>query len=283
MSRLHKEIVDFYNHVKPRDYEIRVRSELVERLRAKVRRTWPDVDILAFGSFKSGLFLPTADMDLVFCSQTYRRGGPAQYLAPRILHRFRGWLNSNRIPLEDVEVVSKAKVPLVKYVDRETGIKVDISFENMSGVEAIDTFTRWKQEFPAMPILATLVKQFLAMRGLNEPVNGGLGGFSVIALVVSMLQMMPAVQSRNLIPEHHLGDMLMEFFDLYGNQFDYENIAITLNPPGYIPKVTHLRSLSLGAPTQVPLLAMLTSDTEQRFHNVQGDGSSIHTRPQQGG
>lgn len=89
-----------------------------------------------------------------------------------------------------------------------------------------------------MPILVTVVKHFLLMRGLNEPVNGGLGGFSVICLVVSMLQLMPQVQSRNMIPEHHLGEILLEFLDLYGRHFRYEVNAISLTgPPGYIRKV----------------------------------------------
>jgi non-canonical poly(A) RNA polymerase PAPD5/7 len=75
------------------------------------------------------------------------------------------------------------------------------------------------------------------MRGLNEPVNGGIGGFSVICLVVSLLQLMPQVQSGTMIPEHNLGEILMEFLDLYGNQFDSVTNAIVLKPPGYVNKV----------------------------------------------
>jgi len=87
-----------------------------------------------------------------------------------------------------------------------------------------------------MPILVTLIKQFLTMRGLNEPVNGGIGGFSVICLVVSLLQHMPQVQSGNMIPEYHLGEILMEFFDLYGNEFNTMTTAIQMKPPAYLPK-----------------------------------------------
>jgi len=87
-----------------------------------------------------------------------------------------------------------------------------------------------------MPILVTVIKHLLAMRGLNEPVNGGIGGFSVICLVVSLLQLMPQVQSRTMISEHHIGEVLMEFFDLYGNQFNVITTGIQFDPPGYIPK-----------------------------------------------
>jgi non-canonical poly(A) RNA polymerase PAPD5/7 len=49
---------------------------------------------------------------------------------------------------------------------------------------------------------------------------------------------MPQVQSRSMIPEHHLGEVLMEFLDLYGNQFDVSTTAISTNPPQYISKVS---------------------------------------------
>ncbi|KAH9216682.1 hypothetical protein DL95DRAFT_362981 [Leptodontidium sp. 2 PMI_412] len=236
---LHKEIMDFYEYVKPRDFEQVIRQRLVDDLQTKVKQYFHRHDeIRPFGSFPAGLFLPTADMDLVCVSSEYLdRGKKIFGQGMRGLQVFRKFLVEHGLPLNgQVEVISGAKVPLVKYVDKLTGLKVDISFENSTGLVANDTFQAWKREFPAMPILVTLIKHLLAMRGLNEPVNGGIGGFSVTCLVVSLLQHMPQVQSRTMIPEHHLGEVLMEFLDLYGNQFNTTTTAISLNPPGYVRK-----------------------------------------------
>lgn len=187
----------------------------------------------------SGLYLPTGDMDLVLCSEQYLQRMMPKYNTKSQLYKLRGLLVSRQIAAYDeVECIVSAKVPLVKYVDARTGLKVDISFENITGVTAVETFLDWKKQYPVMPILVTLVKHFLAMRSLNEPVNGGIGGFSIICLVTSMLQLMPSVQSGDMHTEHHLGDLLMYFFDLYGNKFNYETMAIRLNPPGYVPKVS---------------------------------------------
>lgn len=190
----------------------------------------------------SGLYLPTADMDLVVCSASYMRGGPPTYLGAKSwLYKFSKFLSMQHVAdTGSIEVIAHARIPLVKFVDKLTGLKVDISFENLGGVGAVDTFVAWKKQYPAMPILVTVIKHFLLMRGLNEPVNGGIGGFSVICLVVSMLQLMPHVQSRSIIPEHNLGEMLLEFFELYGRQFHYETNAISLTRPiGYIKKVSN--------------------------------------------
>jgi len=164
--------------------------------------------------------------------------GRTQYGGSSFFNKIRNFLQqSNLAVYGSIDVISKAKVPLVKYVDRLTGLKVDISFENNTGLIANKTFQEWKAQYPAMPMIVTIIKHLLAMRGLNEPVNGGIGGFSVICLVVSLLQHMPQVQSKSMLPEHHLGEVLMEFFNLYGNEFNTVTTGIQLKPPGYFSKV----------------------------------------------
>ncbi|KAK7424606.1 hypothetical protein QQZ08_008616 [Neonectria magnoliae] len=240
--RLHKEIIDFYEYVRPREYEQRIRDNLVANLKAAMKRekrNFGSAQVHPFGSFMSGLYLPTADMDLVVCSASFMKGGPPTYLGAKSwLYKFQKFLVAQHVAdATSIEVIAHARIPLVKFVDKLTGLKVDVSFENLGGVGAVETFLEWKRQYPAMPILVTVIKHFLLMRGLNEPVNGGIGGFSVICLVVSMLQLMPQVQSRSLIPEHHLGEMLLEFFDLYGRHFRHESNAISLTRPvGYIRK-----------------------------------------------
>lgn len=154
------------------------------------------------------------------------------------LRRFGQFIEYSGIAQADsVQVIAHAKVPLVKFVDRITAIKVDVSFENDTGIIANDTFAAWKRQYPAMPILITVIKQFLMMRGLNEVMTGGLGGFSVTCLVTSVLQNMPRVQIGELIPEQHLGEILLEFLDLYGSRLDTTRTGITMNPSGYFEKV----------------------------------------------
>jgi non-canonical poly(A) RNA polymerase PAPD5/7 len=209
------------------------------RSRLKQSRDYVNADIHTFGSFPARLYLPTADMDLVCISDEFMRSGRFQLGRNNTFyHKFGNYIRAEGLAIDgSIEIIPKAKVPLVKYIDKLTGLKVDISFENTTGLAANQTFQDWKAQFPAMPVLVTLIKHLLAMRGLNEPVNGGIGGFSVTCLVVSLLQLMPQVQSRTMIPEHHLGEVLMEFFDLYGNQFNHTVNAISLNPPGYVSKV----------------------------------------------
>lgn len=230
--------MDFYEYVRPHEFEKQLRTRLVDNLRDAVRKCWPGADVQTFGSFPSELYLPTADMDVVVLSRDFMSGRYAQYGKASFLDRFEDFLIRQRLAMPGtIEPIKSAKVPLVKYVDAETMLKVDVSFENLSGVVAIQTFKDWKYRYPAMPIIVTLIKHYLSMRALNEPVNGGIGGFTVTCLVTSLLQNMPSVQSGNLVPEHHLNEILMEFFNLYGNEFNASKTSIQFDPPGYVPKV----------------------------------------------
>ena len=120
----------------------------------------------------------------------------------------------------------------------EFNLGIDLSFENDTGIVANYTFADWKARYPAMPIIATLIKQFLLMRGLNEVVDGGLGGFSVTCLVTSLLQNMPRIQTGELVPEDNLGEVLLEFLDFYGNLLDISRTGIRMHPTGYFNKVS---------------------------------------------
>lgn len=195
-------------------------------------------ELRAFGSYAAGLYLPTGDMDLVFLTQHHRPGSiPAKGDVRYPMNTFERFLRMRRIAdPSSILAIRHAKVPIIKFVDRVSGLKIDLCFDNDSGFTAIETVKKWKQEYPLMPHLAAIIKQFLMIRGLNDVATGGLGGFSTICLVTSFMQLYPRLNATTG-QAVNLGELLLEFFDFYGNVFDKEKVAIRLDPPGYIEKV----------------------------------------------
>ncbi|XP_016403542.1 non-canonical poly(A) RNA polymerase PAPD7-like, partial [Sinocyclocheilus rhinocerous] len=57
--------MDFYNFMSPRPQETTMRQEVVDRIESVIKELWPTADVQIFGSFSTGLFLPTSDIDLV--------------------------------------------------------------------------------------------------------------------------------------------------------------------------------------------------------------------------
>lgn len=236
---LHNEIIDFVEYIKPKPYEHAVRRFVIQRLRDVARKHFHDADVRVFGSFAAELYLPTSDIDLVIISRDYARDDDPKYDNRNRLFSFKAALLHSRVAEPDsITVIANAKVPLVKYKDSISGFSVDVSFENKTGLVANGTFSTWRERYPCLPLLLTLVKQFIAMRGLNEVYIGGVGSFTLTCLIVSLFQQLPSVASGDINPSDNLGVMLLEFLELYGKRFNTRNVGIRVDDvaPSYFPR-----------------------------------------------
>ena len=133
-----------------------------------------------FGSFATGLYLPTSDIDVVV-----RCHSPM--LTVSHMHMLARRLQSAGL-VEDLQVIDKARVPIIKMVDSLLGIRVDLSFNVVNGVVAADVVRRELRKWPVLKPLAYIIKQFLLQRQLNEVFTGGLSSYSIIVLIISFLQ-----------------------------------------------------------------------------------------------
>jgi non-canonical poly(A) RNA polymerase PAPD5/7 len=88
-----------------------------------------------------------------------------------------------------------------------------------------------------------VLKQFLIQRDFNEVWTGGIGSYSLILMTVSFLQLHPRIDPRSQC--NNLGQLLIEFFELYGRCFNYMKTAIRIQNGGsYVPKEDILKQFS---------------------------------------
>jgi non-canonical poly(A) RNA polymerase PAPD5/7 len=80
------------------------------------------------------------------------------------------------------------QVPIIKLTDKETDVKVDISFNMSNGVKSAELIKTFRKKFPALGKLVLVLKQFLLQRDLNEVFTGGISSYSLILMTVSFLQ-----------------------------------------------------------------------------------------------
>ena len=57
--RLHQEIDDFYQWIMPTPEEHYMRLDVVHRIEECIQKIWPAATLHIFGSFRTGLYLPT--------------------------------------------------------------------------------------------------------------------------------------------------------------------------------------------------------------------------------
>ncbi|XP_036164312.1 terminal nucleotidyltransferase 4A isoform X3 [Myotis myotis] len=233
---LHEEIIDFYNFMSPCPEEAAMRREVVKRIETVVKDLWPTADVQIFGSFSTGLYLPTSDIDLVVFGKWER---PPLQLLEQALRKH------NVAEPGSIKVLDKATVPIIKLTDQETEVKVDISFNMETGVRAAEFIKNYMKKYSLLPYLILVLKQFLLQRDLNEVFTGGISSYSLILMAISFLQLHPRIDARRA--DENLGMLLVEFFELYGRNFNYLKTGIRIKEGGaYIAKEEIMKAMTSG-------------------------------------
>jgi len=124
-SRLCDDIVAFVRRVSETTASrLPQQTVAVNRCRQVVQSLWPRAQVKAFGSFVSGLALPSSDVDLVICLPKVRRDAPAE--APGVLEgrnaiketwqqelarrlRATAWVNP-----ASIKIISHTAIPVIK-------------------------------------------------------------------------------------------------------------------------------------------------------------------------
>lgn len=124
----------------------------------------PDGIFYVYGSVATNLFLVTSDIDI--CVDLQRITLNDMQI---IGSAFRTSEN-----FKDVNVFDRAIVPIIKLTDRETDIKIDISFNTSKAQSAVEYIVYMKYWYPSLELLTLILKQFLASREFNQAFTGGI-------------------------------------------------------------------------------------------------------------
>ncbi|XP_006659702.1 protein HESO1-like [Oryza brachyantha] len=177
---------------KPDDYEQRhlmigVFNKIAEEIFGK-RKGFPVVE--AFGSFTMDLFTPKSDLDLSinfnadFDSQFARKDkiSVIRKLA-KVLHA-----HQRNGRCHGVLPVVTAKVPVLKVIDKGTGVECDISVENKDGMSRSVIFKLISSIDERLQILCYLMKFWAKAHDVNCPRDRTMSSMTIISLVAFHLQ-----------------------------------------------------------------------------------------------
>eukprot|EP01138_Halocafeteria_seosinensis_P001100 gb/GECG01001125.1/.p1 GENE.gb/GECG01001125.1/~~gb/GECG01001125.1/.p1 ORF type:complete len:613 (+),score=83.01 gb/GECG01001125.1/:1-1839(+) len=247
LLRLHQEILEFVQFIQPTEAEQEVANGALAKICNVIHERHPDADIKIFGSRSTNLLLPSSDWDIC----VYNLDPTA-----KAMHSLANSFRRENVA-SSLEVITKAKVPIIKMKERESEIPIDISFNAASGPESSDFMAECIKTYPAARPLVIVLKYFLQQRGLNETYTGGIGSFLLMLMVVRVIQ---EVAFENAVGEQHgkgtekeksskkankkhqqelssssnmnLGHLLLRFFELYGFQLNYVSTGISVRGGG---------------------------------------------------
>ena len=217
-NRLAEDVRRFAEYLTITPQEVAMRIDLVGRVRRLVRTLWPAARIDVFGSFATGLCLPTSDLDFVVTVDCAFDPLPT---LERALQRSFG--------CQGLEAVRKARVPVIKFRDGPTKVSVDVSFNTDNGPRNSALVRRLLARYSEARPLVLLLKWVLYNNCQNEVFYGGLGSYALVLMVVSFLQMRHRTHKAG---SEDLGALLLGFLQLYGHQFNYERVGISVRRGG---------------------------------------------------
>ena len=139
LNSLHKEILLFADYIAPTLEELYMRNEIIWRITKVIKEELPQAEVDVFGSYKTGLFLPTSDIDMVVF-------GEWKHLPLKTLKD--ALIKEKISDEENIKVLDKATVPIIKILETRTDIKVDISFNTSNGVKSAELIKKYLVEFP---------------------------------------------------------------------------------------------------------------------------------------
>eukprot|EP00347_Sterkiella_histriomuscorum_P011055 403373923 len=218
---LHNEILDFVKYIGTTTEDQQARRKVVSRIHKIVKECFSQAKVMIFGSCATGLDLPNSDVDLLVYYPDQRE--------QNMINRLAGSLMKSGI-CKSIEAIKHAKVPIIKLQDKETSCNIDISFNRTNGIYCVKLVKTLMIKYPELRPLMIVLKAFLKCRGLNETYSGGISSFLLTMLATSYLQM---AYKSGKTDKMDLGKHLIDFFELYGTKFNYEQIGISIRQDGF--------------------------------------------------
>lgn len=195
---------------------------MIARVGGVVSDVLSGAEIYPYGSFMTGLCIPTSDLDLVCCIG----GGPDSLQCS-----FRMLTDALRAQpwLESIKAIETSKVPVIKIVSKTEHISTDISFASYSrnwplhhyGLQSVTLVNNFLTKSPKLLPLTLVLKEFLYEKGLNLPFNGGLSSYCLTIMIKTFLSIFDRSGSKSI------GEILVDFFKYYGIDFDYTTTGIS--------------------------------------------------------
>ncbi|AFZ79176.1 nucleotidyltransferase domain containing protein [Theileria equi strain WA] len=218
------ELLKLLDWLAPSKEERIAKEQVLMQLEIVVNALFPNAKMRAFGSYATGLSLPGGDIDVFIECE-----GPELCILNMLVYAL------NRLGLvHSFECIYNTNVPVVKLVDKRTGVRLDISVFQ----ESSNTTTKFIKEkcsaFKYMQPLILLIKLFLQARNLGDTYFGGVGSYLLYCMVLSFLQMHDSSHKEESDDSNSIATLFVDFFYYWGFIRDYDQFCTTVRGHGHV-------------------------------------------------
>ncbi|KAG9142400.1 hypothetical protein Leryth_025424, partial [Lithospermum erythrorhizon] len=258
IDRLNAPFLSIYQSLIPPKEEKDKQEKLLTILRSLVKKDWPEAQLYVYGSCANSFGFSKSDIDICLVIQNM------DINKSEVLLKLAETLESNN--LQNVQALIRARVPIVKLMDPDTGISCDICINNMLAVINTKLLHDYARIDGRLRQLAFIVKHWAKKRGVNETYQGTLSSYAYVLMCINFLQqrkpaILPCLQGMeptysvtventecayfNEVDKLHgfgagngetISHLVWAFFNYWAYYHDYTNDVISVRTGGTLSK-----------------------------------------------
>ncbi|CAH2057840.1 unnamed protein product [Thlaspi arvense] len=170
-----------YNSLIPADEELVKQKQLMAQLERLVGKEWPHAKLYLYGSCANSFGFPKSDIDVCLAIED------DDINKAEMLLKLADILESDNF--QNVQALTRARVPIVKLMDPVTGISCDICINNVLAVVNTKLLRDYSRIDVRLRQLAFIVKHWAKSRRVNETYQGTLSSYAYVLMCIHFLQL----------------------------------------------------------------------------------------------
>ncbi len=210
IKRLDAPFLAIYESLIPSEEEKAKQKQLLTLLDNHVTKEWPGARLYLYGSCANSFGFTKSDIDVCLAIED------VDVNKAEVLLKLADILQSDN--LENVQALTRARVPIVKLKDPATGISCDICVNNLLAVINTKLLRDYAKIDERLRQLAFIIKHWAKSRGVNETYQGTLSSYAYVLMCIHFLQqrrpsILPCLQGMERTYAVTVDNVECAFFD----------------------------------------------------------------------
>ncbi|XP_078071105.1 poly(A) RNA polymerase GLD2 [Mustelus asterias] len=264
-DKLSQQILDLFSNCQQQTIDLEKKDLCRTQIQREIQRIFPQTKIYLVGSSLNGFGTRYSDADLclVLKEEPINQRNEACHILSLVQQLF------YRLSYIDRPQLIRAKVPIVKFRDKVSGVEFDLNVNNVVGIRNTFLLRSYAYIESRVRPLVLVVKKWARYHGINDASRGTLSSYSLVLMVLHYLQTLPEPVIPSLQKEHpecfeptmqlqfvhrrgnnispylslnssNLADLLVGFLRYYATEFDWSNSIISIREAKVIPKTNEM-------------------------------------------
>ncbi|KAL5225185.1 hypothetical protein ABZP36_011824 [Zizania latifolia] len=184
--------MSIFESLVPSDEEISKQKQLLTALSRLINKEWPNAKLYLYGSCANSFGFSNSDIDLCLSIDD------KEMSKVDIILKLADILHAGN--LQNIQALTRARVPIVKLKDPNTGLSCDICVNNLLAVVNTKLLRDYSQIDKRLRQLAFIVKHWAKSRCVNETYRGTLSSYAYVIMCIHLLQLrgiLPCLQEMD--------------------------------------------------------------------------------------